>query len=114
MPSKIVDERDQRFVLNEVMGLAGLCHNVKWGECSPEMFDMILTEAQKLSEKVVYPILAEGDREGCHLVDGTPRVPKCFHKAYQTYRDGGWPELSVNRFEHVPTTYRAIGDKRRP
>jgi len=90
MSSLIVDERDQRFLLYEILGVDKLCEREKYSDFSADMFDMILTEAQKLSEDVILPTLAESDKQGCRLENGQVHVPDCFHHAYKLFCEGGW------------------------
>ncbi len=90
MANQILDERDQRFILYEMLGVEKLCGYEKYRDFSKDMFDMILTEAQKMAVDEVLPTLAEGDKEGCTLSDGKVSVPKCYHRAYQLFREGGW------------------------
>jgi hypothetical protein len=90
MASLILDERDQLFVLNEMFEVEKLCEAPRYADFSRETFDMIMTEAQKLANDVILPTLAEGDKEGCRLVNGQVHVPACFHKAYKLFCEGGW------------------------
>ncbi len=90
MASKILDERDQQFVLYEMLEIDKLCRFERYADFSKDMFDMILTEAQKMGTEVVFPTLAEGDKQGCTLTDGKVSVPDCYHKAFQLFREGGW------------------------
>ena len=94
MGNLIVDERDQRFLLFEVLGVEGLCKDEPFSEFSRDMFDMILTEAQKVAVQEVFPTLVESDREGCRLENGQVFVPKCFHSVYKLFCEGGWNAMS--------------------
>ena len=49
MANLIIDERDQTFVLYEMLGVDKLCEKSPYTDFSPDMFDMILTEAQKFA-----------------------------------------------------------------
>ncbi|MBA4397622.1 MAG: acyl-CoA dehydrogenase [Syntrophus sp. (in: bacteria)] len=40
--------------------------------------------------------MAEGDRIGCKLENGEVKVPACFHRPYQLYKEGGWSTMSVS------------------
>ncbi|HDZ23192.1 MAG TPA: hypothetical protein ENH70_01485 [Desulfobacteraceae bacterium] len=70
MANLILDERDQKFVLFEMLEVDKLCEKPRYQEFSLELFDMILAEAQKLAVNEVFPTLVDGDREGCRLEDG--------------------------------------------
>ncbi len=90
MANKIVDPRDQQFIMYEMLGVDKLCDYDRFKDFSRDMFDMILTEAEKMGTDVIFPTLAEGDKEGCTLTDGKVTVPKCYRQALQKFVDGGW------------------------
>ncbi|MFY9397915.1 MAG: acyl-CoA dehydrogenase [Desulfomonilia bacterium] len=94
MANLSVDERDQQFILHEMLEVEKLCENEKYADFSRDMFDMILTEAQKLAVEEILPTLAEGDKQGCTLVDGKVSVPACYHRAFKLFREGGWIAMS--------------------
>ena len=96
MSSLILDERDQQFVLYEMLGVEEVCKQPKYADFSKETFNMILTEAQKIAEEEILPTLAEGDKEGCKLIDGKVNVPKCFHRVYKLFCEGGWIGMSFS------------------
>jgi hypothetical protein len=96
MASLIIDERDQKFVLYEMLDVEQLCNLPKYTDFSPGDFDMVLTEAEKYAKTILLPTLAEGDKEGAHLIDGQVKVPKCFHRNMQLYKEGGWATMSVS------------------
>lgn len=90
MANQILDERDQKFVLFEMLEVDSLCEKPRYQEFSRELFEMILAEAQKLAVNEVFPTLVDGDREGCRLEGGQVFVPKSFHRCYKLYCEGGW------------------------
>ena len=89
MASLIVDPRDQKFVLYEMLNVEALCKSPLYADFSRDMFDMALNEAEKFAAAVIFPCLVEGDREGCRLEEGNVRVPKCYHRPAELYRGGG-------------------------
>jgi len=92
-----VNERDVRFVLNEVLGIEQLLQYEKFKDFDMETIDMILTESQKLSEEVLYPVNLEGDKEGCkYNPDGSVITPSGYKDAYKKYCEGGWLGISSN------------------
>jgi len=95
MANLIIDPRDQKFVLYEMLNIEELCKAPLYADFSRDMFDMVLNEAEKFSTTAIFPTLAEGDREGCRLVDGNVHIPKCYHRSAQIYREGGWPTMNV-------------------
>ena len=90
MASLIVDARDQRFILHEMLRVEELCQDERYADFSKETFDMILTEAEKLASEELYPIMAEADREGCRLLDGRVYLPRCYQRPYKLFCQGGW------------------------
>ncbi len=94
MANLIVDERDQQFLLNEVLEVEGLCENEVYADFSRDMFDMVLTEARKLAVNEIFPTLVPSDREGCRLENGQVYVPECFHSVYKLFCEGGWNAMS--------------------
>ena len=96
MGSLVLDERDQRFVLNEMLDVEKLCESSPFTDFSGDMFEMILNEARKFSENQILPTLVEGDRVGCRLEDGQVRVPPCFAAPYKLFCEGGWNVMSFS------------------
>ena len=94
MANLILDERDQKFVLFEMLEIDKLCENEKYADFSRDTFEMILTEAQKLGTEEIMPTLSESDKEGCSLINGQVHVPKCFHRPYKLFCESGWNCMS--------------------
>ncbi|MCD6281531.1 MAG: acyl-CoA dehydrogenase [Deltaproteobacteria bacterium] len=94
MASLILDERDQRFILNELLEVGKLCESPLYADFSEDMFNMILDEAQKFATEEIFPTLTDSDKEGCTLEDGQVHVPEAFHKCYRLYCEGGWNVMS--------------------
>jgi len=94
MASLILDEKDQRFVLNEMLGVETLCERAKYADFSEDMFEMILNEAKKFAENQIFPTMVEGDKVGCRLEDGQVHVPACFAGPYKLFCEGGWNVMS--------------------
>jgi len=95
MANLIIDPRDQKFVLYEMLDVEELCKAPLYADFSRDMFDMALNEAQKFATTAIFPTLAEGDREGCRLEGGNVHIPKCYHRCAQIYREGGWSTMNV-------------------
>ncbi len=91
----ILDSRDQKFVLQEVLHTEDLCQMPAWSDFSPDMFDMVLKEAERLAVEVIFPALVTGDREGCRLSDGQVFAPPSFRRCFDLYREGGWINMGV-------------------
>lgn len=93
MANLILDERDQKFVLYEMLQAEKLCEHPRYADFSRETFDMILDEAQKFAVEEIFPTLKDGDREGCRLEKGQVYVPKSFHRVYKLFREAGWNSM---------------------
>ena len=91
----ILDSRDQKFVLQELLHTEDLCQMPAWSDFSPDMFDMVLKEAERLAVEVIFPALVTGDREGCRLSDGQVFAPPSFRRCFDLYREGGWINMGV-------------------
>ena len=94
MANLILDERDQNFVLFEMLEIDKLCELERYTDFSKDMFEMILTEAQKFAVEEIFPTLAESDKEGCRLENGQVHVPKCFHRPFKLFCEAGWNCMS--------------------
>ncbi len=94
MANLLVDIRDQQFNLYEMLDLDGLTKYPKYGDYSKDMFNMVLSEAEKMAVNVIFPTNAEGDKEGCSFANGKVTIPKSFAGAYQKFVEGGWITIS--------------------
>lgn len=97
MPNLLVDERDQKFVLHEMLRVEELCELSLYGHLSKDEIDASLEAALKLAVKESYPIMAEADREGCVLENGNVKVPQCYHRLKDHYDRGRWPAAHIPR-----------------
>ena len=97
MANLIIDDRDQKFVLYEMLGVDKLCEKSPYTDFSPDVFDMILTEAQKFAVEEIFPTLVELLGEGCRLERGSISVPKAFHRLYKLYSEGGWGAMGKSQ-----------------
>lgn len=94
--------RDMRFVLHELMDVAGHCELLGNG-LDRELIDGVLEEAARYAGEVVAPLNRSGDEEGCTLENGRVTTPKGFKEAYQQYVDNGWASMTG------PTEYGGQG-----
>jgi alkylation response protein AidB-like acyl-CoA dehydrogenase len=88
--------RDMRFVLYELFDSRTVAALPGGEELTPELIDSILEEAAKFTEKVLLPLNASGDEEGCHYENGVVRTPKGFKDAYTAFREGGWTAMACD------------------
>ena len=86
------------FVLFDVLNAGRLAELTQFEDATEEMFKAVMDEAAKLAERVMLPVNASGDREGCQYFpeDFSVKTPTGFKEAYQQYREGGWSGLSAS------------------
>ena len=85
MGNLLVDPRDQRFVLHDMLEIGQLCQTSIFGHLNKEVIDASINAAQELALKESYPIMAEADRQGCRLENGEACVPRCYHRLKAHY-----------------------------
>ena len=96
MPNLLVDERDAAFVLFEQLQVDGLCDYPLFEEYSQEIFEMALSEAQKLAQNDIQPTNVIADREGCIRDGDEVKVPEAFHKIWKLFAEGGWIAMAAS------------------
>jgi len=97
MANLLVDERDHRFVLYEMLDAPALCRSARYGEHSPETFDMVLDAAYKMALNQLWPTYQEGDHSGgSRLVDGQVVLPECFREPFERFTGDGWLTVDVD------------------
>lgn len=97
MRNLLVDERDQRFVLHEMLNIGDLYETSLYGHLSKEVIDASLEAALKLAVKESYPVMAEADREGCRLENDNVYVPRCYHRLKKQYDQGELASAYISR-----------------
>jgi alkylation response protein AidB-like acyl-CoA dehydrogenase len=80
MYNLLIDPRDQKFVLHEMLNIRQLCETDAFGHLKAETIDASLQAALELAVKESYPIMVEADREGCRLENDEVRSPRCYHR----------------------------------
>lgn len=94
MPNYNAPVRDMQFVIHELLKIDRYVATLPgFAEATPETVAAILAEAARLSEDVLQPLNAIGDREGCRLENGVVFTPPGFKDAYTAVAEGGWPSL---------------------
>ena len=64
MASLIIDPRDQKFVLYEMLNVEELCKAPLYADFSRDMFDMALNEAEKFATTAIFPCPRRGGPGG--------------------------------------------------
>ncbi len=90
MAQLIADRRDIDFVLYDQLDIESLFRTERYRHMNRQLADMVINEARHFSLKEILPTYAAGDREGVRFENGQVRVPPCFHRAYDHYRQGEW------------------------
>jgi alkylation response protein AidB-like acyl-CoA dehydrogenase len=92
MSDTLVNMRDIRFVLYEMLGVETLTRYEHFGDHSRETFDTVLDTAYKLAREVCWPAYSEMDRTGVTLdaKSNKTRVPQSMHRIWQAFKEGGW------------------------
>ncbi len=97
MENILVDERDQDFILYEMIDIEKeLCSTEKYADYTSDVISMTLDVARKLAVEEVYPAITEGDREGCRWEDGNVYVPRCYRRLRDLFSEGGWATISTS------------------
>jgi alkylation response protein AidB-like acyl-CoA dehydrogenase len=92
MSAKIVDMRDVRFVLYEVLKVEQLLQSERYASHSRETFDMALDAAYKLAADVFWPAYQKMDQVGAKYDPKTRKttVPEAMHAIWKAAKEGGW------------------------
>lgn len=90
MRSLLVNERDLHFVLFELLKVQDLCNTEKYSDYSEDVMGLILTEARKFSESVLFPLNIKGDKEGARFDNGRVYSTPGTKEAYNSFVEGGW------------------------
>jgi len=94
MKSLLVDLRDTRFILYDMLAMENFCRSKKFEDHSRETFEMVIDAAEKLAARDFAPANSDGDTTGCKWRDGVVQVPPSFHEPFRKYCEGGWISLS--------------------
>ena len=94
---------DIRFILEKVVPLAPVAATERFAEATPETVEAVLTEAGKLCDEVMAPLLRAGDLHPARLENGVVRTTPGFREAYQQIAEGGWIAVAA------PQDYGGMG-----
>jgi alkylation response protein AidB-like acyl-CoA dehydrogenase len=81
---------DIRFVLENVVDLAGLTKFDAYQHVDPDTVHGVLEENARFMEQLVAPLNHSGDVQHSRWSDGTVTTPDGFKEAYQQYVSAGW------------------------
>jgi len=92
----LLDSRDLRFVLFEVLDTDKLNQYEKYADFDRDTYEATLELAEQIAVEQVYPANAAGDKAGAKYDPETKTVsvPGGFHTAMKSYREAGFSGLS--------------------
>ena len=95
MLNPLVDTRDVKFVLFELLEVDKLTKYPKYSDFDHETFEATIDLAEQISVDVIYPTAEEGDKTGAKWDPVTKEVtiPACFHAAIDAYYEAGFMGL---------------------
>ncbi len=94
MAQLIADRKDVDFVLHQQFEVEKLSRHGRFAVFDKKTIDMIITEARNLAIKEILPTYQQGDQEGCTFEDGKVKVPECYHRPWQLFKDAGWVAMT--------------------
>ncbi len=94
MADMLVDLRDTKFILYDVLDIESLCQSEKFSDHSRDTFEMVLKAAEKLATNDFSPVNSDGDSVGCIWKEGKVSTPPSFHEPFRKYCEGGWISIS--------------------
>jgi hypothetical protein len=103
MKNLLVDGRDQKFVLHEMLNVGQLSETSLYGHVSREVIDSALDAALELAVKESYSTMVEADREGGKVENGNVHSPRCYRRLKELYDKGGWSSA------YIPQEYGGSG-----
>jgi len=96
MPAYAAPLREYRFVLHELLGVAGRQDVPGFEEVDEAVVDAALEGAARVAEEVWAPLNQSGDAEGCVYENGVVRAPSGFAEAMAAWYAGGWNAVGVD------------------
>jgi alkylation response protein AidB-like acyl-CoA dehydrogenase len=92
----LVDSRDVRFVLFELLGVESLNSFERFKDFDRSTYEDTLNLAEKIAIDQFYPSNADGDKTGLQFNPKTHevKVPESFHKGFKSYVEAGFHSLA--------------------
>ena len=95
--NKLVDSRDVRFVLFEMLEVDKLNKYAKYADMDRDTLEATLDLAEQIAMEQVYPANAPGDKEGSKYLPDTKgvKVPEVYKSAMKAYNEAGFIALAT-------------------
>jgi len=94
--SPLVDLRNQRFMLEDVLGLDRLLGLPAFAAHDAESVEAVMAAAHQLAVEVFLPQAAEADREEPRFVDAGVELPESTRRVTAAYAEGGFNAASAS------------------
>ncbi len=112
--NKLVDSRDVRFVLFEMLKVDELAKFEKYSGFDKDMFEDTLQLAEKMAIEQIYPTCTDGDKIGARYDPDTKQVkaPESFRAPLKAFNEAGFvgvfddPEVGGKGY-HILSVSRA-------
>jgi alkylation response protein AidB-like acyl-CoA dehydrogenase len=88
------DLRELQFLIFEQFGMRDILGKEPFAAWGEDEVKMVLEQTYEFATKVLGPLNAVGDREGCRIEDGRVITPKGFKDAWNKLYEAGWRSLS--------------------
>jgi alkylation response protein AidB-like acyl-CoA dehydrogenase len=94
--NSLVDSRDVRFVLFELLDVEKLNRFEPFKDFDRSIYEDTLNLAEQIAVELFYPSNSEGDKQGLTFdaKTGTVKVPESFHKGFKAFADAGFQSLA--------------------
>lgn len=98
MTSKLVNLRDVRFVLYELLDVERHLRTERYGQHSRETFDLAIDAAAKLAREAFWPAYRAMDQQGARFDPATKRttVPPVMKELWAAAKEGGWVGVTAD------------------
>jgi hypothetical protein len=96
--NKLVDARDQRYVLFEMLNIDKLSDEKHFSEFDRETYEATLELAEQIAVSQIYPFNMEADKTGVKYdpVTKNVKVPEPYKPAIASFNEAGFPGLAFS------------------
>jgi hypothetical protein len=95
-PNLLIDSRDVRFTLFEMLEVETLGKKYpRYAEFDRDVFEEIISLAERIAIEKMYPANAEGDKTGCVYDPASKmvKIPECYREPIKAYYESGFLAL---------------------